>query len=164
MKIVLAFVASLNLAVAFQAVPTSRPVLTLQMGMLDDMFGKPSKKQVEDVQPVAQKTRRFKKTGTALWLDKFFSHPMHGHGTDEHSLDDMYDAQQQVLQERRKLFGNGHDAMQKKYSNPSVDHLRDIPTHEHNPAMLNKAEDDAMYIDEGDTGFSFPSFGAKFRP
>ena len=180
MKLVLAFIASLNLAVGFQGVvppmtTTSRTAGTsshLQMGLLDDLFKPkpvPAKKTAKQEAYEAQastKRRRFKKEGAALWLDKFFSHPVHGHGSDEHSLDDMYEAQQQVLQERQKLFGDGHSVMKNKYSTPGVDHLRDIQTHEHDPAMLNRLEDEAMYIDENDTGFSFPFGGGsnKFTP
>lgn len=172
MKIFLALVASLNLVVAFQGVaPTSRAASHLQMGMLDDLFKpkpvqakKTAKQEAYEAQAATTKKRRFKKEGAALWLDKFFSHPVHGHGSDEHSLDDMYVAQQKVLQERQKLFGDGHSAMKNKYSKPGVDHLRDIQTHEHDPAMLNRQEDEAMYIDDNDTGFSFPFGGSKFSP
>lgn len=152
MKIVFALLATLNyLALAFQVVPASRPATSLQMGLLDGMFSKPVKKEGIRKYPAAQpaaatKTTRYKKTGTSLWLDTFFSHPVHGHGTDEHSLEDMYDAQQEVLEERRHLFGNGHNVMKNKYSKPDVDHLQDIRTHEHDPAMLNQKEDDAMYM------------------
>lgn len=171
MKIFLAFVASLNVALAFQGVvPASRTSSSLQMSFLDDLFkpkpvqAKMTAKQEAFEAQASTKRRRFKKQGAALWLDKFFSHPVHGHGTDEHSLDDMYQAQQQVLEERQKLFGDGHSSMKNKYSKPGVDHLRDIRTHEHDPAMLNRQEDDAMYVDEDNNGFSFPFGGSKFSP
>lgn len=170
MKIFLAFVALLNLALGFQQVVTKpRSALALQMGMFDDLF-KPAKNLVVKEEEASQfsvhaaKKRGSNKTGTAEWLGNFFSHPIHGHGSDELSLEDMYETQQNVLAERRKLFGDGHTAMKNKYRNPSVDHLRDIATHDYDPATLNQKEDEAMYVDENDTGFSFPWNKNKFSP
>jgi len=93
--------------------------------------------------------KKYKKQNTSAgFLQDFFSHPFHAQGSshDESELDAMYEAQQQVLYERREYFGN-KDKLRQKYSR-HVDHLKDIPLHQHDPKRLNEKEDDAMYVDE----------------
>ena len=155
MKIFAVFIASMSLAMAFQATPNPRPAIALQMGLLDDMFQSPTKAEA----PVAQKKKKSKKSDD--WIYNFFKAPMHGHGSAENDLEDMYQAQQEMLEERRQLFGR--DGMRAKYKDHTVGHLDEIPLHEHDPALLNQKEDDAMYVDENDNGFSFP-WSSKFKP
>lgn len=90
-----------------------------------------------------------KREGNKSFLEDFFSHPFHGHGSgeDESELDSMYAAQQQVLYERREYYGN-KDKLRKKYSRVGEDHIKDIPLHQHDPKVLNQKEDEAMYVDD----------------
>ena len=164
MRILFAFVASMGLAAAFQVAPvTTRPITSLQMGLFDNMFQKPE--PVKKVaQPTATSEPKKRKKKSDDWISNVFKEAFHGHGSAENELDEMYEAQQKMLQERRKLFGSdGHDRMHAKYQDVGVDHLRDIPLHEHDPATLNQMEDDAMYVDDNDKGFSFP-WSNKFKP
>lgn len=87
------------------------------------------------------------------WLENFLSHPFHMHGSGEHDYDDMFQAQQQVLYERRLYYGN-KDMLRQKYKTPATapqhkNHISDIPLHRFDPATLNKKEDNDMYNDEG---------------
>ena len=79
-------------------------------------------------------------------LEDFFSHPFHGHGSShrQSDLNAMFRAQQQVLYERREYSGN-KDMLHRKYHRAGENHLKDIALHKHDPALLNKKEDDAMY-------------------
>ena len=109
--------------------------------------------------PTHLSVKQAKKKASSSWLDSFLDFkPFHGHGSGEHQEQAMYAEQQSVLKERRKM------ELKKKYKNPQVDHLKDIPVHQHDPAMLNKMEDDAMYVDENDKGFQFPFFNPKLKP
>jgi len=141
----------------------------LSMGLFDGMFAPKPIQQEEEPEPpapVATKKRRNDAKLNRKWISSMFNNPFHGHGSAENELEDMYEAQQKMLEERQQLFGNW-EANRKKYKDFTVDHLRDIRTHEHDPAQLNKKEDDAMYVDENDPGFSFPSFPgkkSKFQP
>ncbi|CAB9523685.1 expressed unknown protein [Seminavis robusta] len=162
MKLIGMLLVSLGMAMAFQPQVT-RPAVTssLQMGLFDGMFKPKAKKEI------LPSTRKVK---SDRWIENMFKEPLHGHGTAEKELDDMYAAQQKMLEERRKLFGSA-SALRAKYSNPAIDHLRDIPTHSHDPAMLNKKEDDAMYVDDDEAGddsagFNFNPFkkSSKFSP
>jgi hypothetical protein len=161
MKIVALFLASLGLAVAFTvAPPQSRSVTSLQMGLLDGLFPQPAKKPAAATSSSTKKKRK----SSDKWIENMFKEPLHGHGSAEKDLEDMYEAQQNLLQERRQLFGKS-GAMRNKYQDPNVDHLRDIQVHRHDPAMLNKKEDDAMYFGDDDVqGFSFNPFKGKFKP
>ena len=150
MKILATFIASMSLAMAFQVAPNTRPATTLQMGFLDNMFQSP--KKAEAPAPVAEKKKKSKKNDA--WIHSMFKEPIHGHGSAENDLEEMYQAQQRMLAERRQMFGR--EGMRAKYKDYKADHLRDIPLHKHDPASLNKKEDDAMYVDENDSGFSFP--------
>lgn len=150
MKIFAIFLATASLTMAFQVAPVTRPATSLQMGFLDNMFQSP-KKAEEPAPAVAPKKKK-----SDAWIANMFKEPMHGHGTAENELDEIYQAQKQMIQERRRLFGR--EGMKAKYKNHKISHLDEITLHQHDPAALNKAEDDAMYIDEDDSGFSFPSF------
>lgn len=177
MKIFVLFLASSSLAMAFQqvilpATTTSRVTSTLKMGFLDNMFPNKNKQDEEAAPaPVAQKSQKRSKTAASnsRWIENMFKSAFHGHGSAEDELDDMYLTQQKMLEERRELFGDSGHGMKDKYRDTKVDHLRDIPTHEHDPAMLNQKEDDAMYFDDNDKntgggGFNFPSWpGSKSK-
>lgn len=95
-----------------------------------------------------QKRMLHDKYNPESWLDKLLNHPLHGHGSGETTLEDMYEAQQQVLYERREYFGQ-KEMLRRKYSDYETDHLRDIRTLDvDTPAMKNQKEDDAMWIDD----------------
>lgn len=90
-----------------------------------------------------QKTQlKDKYSPTHSWINKLLS-PFHMHGSGETKLDDMYQAQQKILYERREYYGN-KKMLHDKYRDHK-DHLRDIKVHPFDPAVLNKKEDDAMY-------------------
>jgi hypothetical protein len=76
------------------------------------------------------------------WISKLLN-PFHMHGSGETKLNDMYQAQQKILYERREYYGN-KKMLHDKYRTHK-DHLRDIKVHPFDPAVLNKKEDDAMY-------------------
>jgi hypothetical protein len=102
------------------------------------------------------------------WFDNVLSHPFHMHGSaaGEKDHDEMFKVQQQVLYERREYYGN-KDMLRKKYHNNSpsrINHLNDIPVHKFDPRVLNKKEDDAMYVDDSAKGFQFPFFKTKVNP
>jgi len=103
--------------------------------------------------------KKYKQQPGGNFLQEFFSHPFHAQGSrhDESQLDEMYAAQQQVLYERREYLGN-KDQLRRKYSHVNEDHLKDIPTHPHDPARLNKKEDEAMYVDDQAPVFEIPFF------
>lgn len=157
MKVLAAFFATLSLAMAFQVSPSIRPATTLQMGFLDNMF-QGAKKDEEAPAPVAQTKKKSKKSDA--WIGSMFKEPMHGHGSAEDKLDEMYQDQKKMIAERRALFGR--DGMRNKYKDTSSHHIDDIPLHQHDPAKLNQREDDAMYVDDNESGFSFP--WGKFKP
>lgn len=98
-----------------------------------------------------------KKKGNASFLDDFFSHPFHAQGSSHSNseLEGMYEVQKQVL-EARKKDGISRDKLKRKYSRINEDHLKDIPLHKHDPALLNQKEDDAMYVDEDGPTFEIP--------
>lgn len=83
------------------------------------------------------------------WIGSFFNNfnPIHGHGSGESDLEEIKRTQKEILQDRKKHFGE-KDALKKKYENPNLDHHDEITVHEHDPALLNQKEDDAMYFDE----------------
>jgi hypothetical protein len=164
MKFVALLSASLGLAAAFMtAPPQSRSVTSLQMGLLDGLFPLPAKKPAAATSSSSTE-KETKKKSSDKWIENMFKAPLHGHGSAEKDLEDMYAAQQNLLKERRQLFGES-GAMRNKYQDPKVDHLRDIQVHRHDPAMLNKKEDDAMYFGDNDVqGFSFNPFKGKLKP
>jgi hypothetical protein len=57
----------------------------------------------------------------------------------------MFAAQLQLLYERREYSGNKY-TLKTKYQ-ASKNHLKDIPVHKFDHAVLNKKEDDAMHVD-----------------
>lgn len=124
----------------------------LRMGLLDNLF-QPKKKTDP---PVATQ----KKKSNNKWIEHFFGAAMHGHGSEEGHLDELYEAQQQLLHDRQQTYGSdGHKMMRDKYHHD----LKDIPTIDHDPAVLNEKEDDAMYFDETGPAFSFP-WQKKLKP
>jgi hypothetical protein len=156
-------------------------VTELRMGFFEDLFNKPihghgsGEKKLGAIYKEEQdllKDRRehyrkdqLKKKYSAKkknsWIDDMLSHPFHAQGSshNEEEFDDMYKAQQQLLYERREYYGN-RDMLKKKYAK-SKNHLQDIPVHQYDPAVLNKKEDDAMWIDENAPTFKFPNFKLK---
>ena len=94
---------------------------------------------------------------TKNWLDDFLSKPFQTHGSGEKEHDKMYETQQRVLRERRQHFSKKD--LRKKYHD-SPNHLGDIALHGEDPAIKNKREDEAMYVDE-DSGIKLPFFKTK---
>ena len=127
-----------------------RLAVTLSMSVFDNMFQKkPSS---------AKKTKKKSQN----WIEEMISKPVHGHGTGEDDLKEMYDAQQQVLHDRHVLYGSKKQ-LQNKYQNADHDYLSEIKTIDDNPADLNKKEDDAMWVDES-LNFQFPWQKKNLKP
>lgn len=80
------------------------------------------------------------------WIEKMMNEPLHGGGNGEKELDELYATQQKIHRERQNFKPK---AMRKKYKVFGKDHLRDIKTIDHDPASLNKQEDNAMWINDG---------------
>ena len=116
------------------------------MSVFDNMFKKPS----SSVKSPKRKTT--KKSDS--WIEEMISKPVHGHGSGEGNLKDMYEAQQQILHDRR-THALTKQALKKKYQNSRKDYLSEIKTIDQDPADLNKKEDDAMWVDES-SSFKFP--------
>jgi hypothetical protein len=127
----------------------------LDMGMFDNMFSK-KKAAAPTAVPQAKNSSRKKKN----WVDNMFTEPIHGHGSDEDKIKEMYEEQQAMLHNRQSLFGS--DQMKKKYKGTKKDHLSEIETIDFDPKNLNKKEDDAMYVDENTPTFDFP--WGKLKP
>ena len=172
MKIFGMLLASLGLAGSFQLAPRYPvPVTSLHMGFLDDLLKQPqSTKKTPAATSSNTKSKdnnnnKNKTKKNDSWINNMFKEPLHGHGSAEKNLDDMYDAQQKLLEARRQHYGNT-GSMRTKYQDPTVSHLRDIPVHRSDPAMQNKKEDDAMYFgdDNSGPGFSFNPFKGKAKP
>lgn len=165
---------------AFAPAPSRQSTMVeLNMGLFDNMF-KPihghgsGEKQLEEAFREEQNVlkdrkahyqkkqlkKKYKKSDN--WLMNMFAEPLHGHGSGEDDLEEIFKAQQQVLYERREYFGN-KDALKKKYKNFNQSHLGEIKVHEVDPAEQNKKEDKAMYIDEG-YNFKFPWENKKLKP
>ena len=84
------------------------------------------------------------------WIKKMFT-PFHGGGSaKDKELDEIYQAQQDILANRRKHFDG--KTLKSKYKKVGEDHLRDIHTIQLDPKALNQKEDDAMW------------FGDKLKP
>jgi ABC-type transport system substrate-binding protein len=167
MKII-AFLSLLSTALAFAPGFVSKETTTLcfaqkqkQPFFLDSLFrpfhghgtGETHMKEMADEERALMKDRQHyrkndlkKKYGKESWVDSLINHPLHGHGSGENKLDEMYKAQQQLLYERREYYGN-KDMLKKKYHSFQVDHHNEIKTIKDDPKMLNKKEDDAMWID-----------------
>lgn len=105
-----------------------------ELAVLEDRKKHYRKDQLHDKYAAKNKNNQNKS-----WLDDILSHPFHGRGSGQDKMDKMYQAQQQVLYERREYYGNKAQ-LRKKYSQ-HVDHLKDIPVHPDDPAMLNQKED-----------------------
>ena len=121
-----------------------RPVHGFGSGrkQLDEIFVA-EQKVLKDRKEHYQKAQlKDKYSPTHSWMSKLLN-PFHMHGSGESKLDDIYQAQQKVLYERREYFGN-KKMLHDKYKTHK-DHLRDIKVHPFDPAILNKKEDDAMY-------------------
>ena len=107
----------------------------LSMGWFDNKKGG-SKETGAIKEQVTQK----KKKKNDDWIKNMFS-PVHGGGSaNEKDLNSMYATQQALLADRRKHLDQ--KTLKSKYKKAGQDHLRDIPTIDHDPKMLNKKEDD----------------------
>lgn len=151
----------------------------LQMGMLDNMFkpfhghgtgeGHFEEMMAEERAVLKERKKRHlnKKDLKAKyhekegWVERLL-HTFHGHGSGENDLDDMYKAQQQVLYERREYSGN-KKKLRNKYKDYNKEHHSEVTTVAFDPADLNKAEDDAMYIDDHAQPFRMP-WDKKLKP
>jgi hypothetical protein len=82
------------------------------------------------------------------WIERAFNdfEPIHGHGTGEKKLDEIYEAEQDLLKERKKHFGVNNKKLKDKYRDFKTDHHGEIQTIAQNPADLNQEEDDAMHF------------------
>lgn len=146
--------------------PVSRPAVkktAIQMGLLDNMFkpihghgtGEGHYDEMFQEEQAVLKDRKRRhlnkkdlkaKYRKESWIETML-HTFHGHGSAENELDEMYKTQQQVLYERRE-YGTNKASLRSKYKDNKKDHHDEIKTIKFDPAALNKAEDDAMYIDE----------------
>lgn len=92
-------------------------------------------------------TKMFRPIVKDSWIENAFNHfePIHGHGTGEKQLDDLFKAEQDLLKDRKSHYGNKKE-LRAKYKNFQKDHHNEIPVLSENPADLNKHEDDAMYV------------------
>lgn len=141
----------------------------IQMGFFDDLFrpvhghGTGEKKlgkifkeekelQKERKSHFQKKQLKEKYSKKGSWVEQMIKNPLHFHGSGEDKLDDMYKEQQKVLYDRREYTGN-KDMLKRKYKDTSTDHLNEIKLIDHDPADLNREEDEAMYVSEG---FKFP--------
>ena len=155
-----------------------RVATAIQMGLLDKMFqpihghgtgeGHYEEMMAEEQAVLKERKRRHlnKKDLKAKyhknegWIESML-HTFHGHGSGENDLDEMYKTQQKVLYERREYEGN-KKKLRNKYKDFKQDHHHEVKTVAHDPAALNKAEDDAMYVDETQT-FRMP-WDKKLKP
>lgn len=106
-------------------------------------------------QVVAKKSSTTQLNG---WLDKFIQKPVHGGGSaDEGDLDDMWEAQQSILNARK---GTSKDTLKSKYKRSQK---MDLDTHFVTPTKQQKMMEEAhvrevmddIVVDES-AGFKFP--------
>jgi len=192
----------------FQSIASSRggrlaveTSTSLWMGWLDNMFkpvhGHPGQFQEQDLdemyndqqkvlhdrhahhldKPHLKKKYR-KQQGS--WIESMFQEPIHGAGSaDDGELDDMWEAQQELLYKRRE-YGKNKDQLKKKYWHKKPE-VQEKERHQYNaawehshlkgdPKMLNQKEDNAMYVDEESSKSPFTAFRmpwqnkAKLKP
>jgi hypothetical protein len=155
-RFALCFLALSSLAEAFLPSTQRATESSLSMGLFNDMFHTPNK----SAKATLKKASPTKKKGRSPdhWIEKLISNPLQFHGSGETHLDEMYQSQQALLAERRKIYGK--DSLKSKYHAVGEDHLRDISTIAHDPKMLNQKEDDAMYVDKPQ---HFP-WSQQFKP
>jgi hypothetical protein len=112
----------------------------------------PSPQKVKLELPMAMKGESSKRKMLPIvkdtWIERAFNdfEPVHGHGTGEKELDEIYKAEQDLLKERKKHFGVNNNKLKDKYRDFKTDHHGEIQTIAQNPADLNQKEDDAMHF------------------
>lgn len=156
-------------------------------GWLDNMFkpihGHPGRLREEDLDEIYKDQQKLIKARKDHHIDKqhlhqkygrkegfieWLLHPVHGRGSATTSeLDEMWKAQQELLYMRRE-YGKTHQQLKNKYYHKSHEQLeaqrhRENVEWENNhlkgdPRLLNKKEDDAMYVDESSSN---PLFNMK---